>query len=300
MLKEKLSRLQGKTLTQFMCSLENSGLVNAGIGSCLNLNGERELDSALLRVQSDGQQSLACVTGAKECCNPLIINEEMIREQLNPQTDKMSPPVFLAGESATRIGQRLPKSGKIDYGKSKDVKWYEKLKAFKDLEQVRDTIGSISIDFKLEAFQIEVCTSSGGPWLKIPGRVGSAAIRGAGFEFRERGNETCMVLCTGHGENLIKDQVANRVACQLIQTGILDAKEFLQEIRYDKPYDLGIVAVQCNTQTQKVTVHIFQTCELLTVGWALEQGDMIKKRQLKSFVKPMEKRYSSSSFTLQF
>ena len=27
-----------------------------------------------------------------------------------------------------------------------------------------------------------LCTSSGGPWLKEPGRIGSSAIKGAGYD----------------------------------------------------------------------------------------------------------------------
>ena len=30
-----------------------------------------------------------------------------------------------------------------------------------------------------------VCTSSGGPWLKEPGRIGSSSVRSAGFDVKQ-------------------------------------------------------------------------------------------------------------------
>ena len=54
-----------------------------------------------------------------------------------------------------------------------------------------------------------VCTSSGGPWLKEPGRIGSAAIKGAGFDVKNISeSELALCMCSGHGENIIEEQIS--------------------------------------------------------------------------------------------
>ena len=67
-----------------------------------------------------------------------------------------------------------------------------------------DTIGGLLL-LKSGAFA-GVCTSSGGPWLKEPGRIGSAAIKGAGFDLgKVSETEVALCLASGHGENLIEE-----------------------------------------------------------------------------------------------
>lgn len=49
MLHEQLK--EWNSLVEFLCTVEDSGLVNAGIGSALNRDGIRELDASLLVVK---------------------------------------------------------------------------------------------------------------------------------------------------------------------------------------------------------------------------------------------------------
>ena len=68
-----------------------------------------------------------------------------------------------------------------------------------------------------EAF---VCTSSGGPWLKEEGRVGSSAIRGAGFDIDTIGDtEIAICLASGHGENIIDRQTCSVALRKLKRKG---------------------------------------------------------------------------------
>ena len=75
---------------------------------------------------------------------------------------------------------------------------------------------------------------------KEPGRVGSAAVKGAGFDLhctKEEGIYASMA--TGHGENIIESMASFR-ACQ-----DFDTKEYLSEIEAIGPHSwaLGIVVV---------------------------------------------------------
>ena len=68
-----------------------------------------------------------------------------------------------------------------------------------------DTIGGIIVT----EHQMFVATSSGGPSGKLPGRVGSAAIRGSGFDFKcEELDGSVAALATGHGENIIESRTS--------------------------------------------------------------------------------------------
>ncbi len=56
-----------------------------------------------------------------------------------------------------------------------------------------------------ERGDIWIATSSGGPWLKESGRVGSSAIKGAGFDLhKSESGEAVACVATGHGENIIE------------------------------------------------------------------------------------------------
>ena len=84
----------------------------------------------------------------------------------------------------------------------------EKKKAKLD-KRSSDTIGGILVTSK----GCWIATSSGGPMGKEPGRVGSSAIKGAGFDFRNRGEEGIYAaIATGHGENII-ESLASQNAC---------------------------------------------------------------------------------------
>ena len=121
-----------------------------------------------------------------------------------------------------------------------------------------DTIGGL-ICLKLGRYGA-VCTSSGGPWLKEPGRVGSSAIRGAGFDLgqfissaaageseeEEDGNQSLMTglcLASGHGENLIETQLCAKSLRKLKKHGYVpEAGKFLAGSD-DGAWDLGLVTL---------------------------------------------------------
>ena len=150
-----------------------------------------------------------------------------------------------------------------------------------------DTIGGL-IQLRSGRFGA-VCTSSGGPWLKEPGRVGSSAIRGAGFDLgqfmsasegeeseAEDGNQSLMtVLClaSGHGENLIETQLCAKSLRKLKKHGYIpDAGKFLAGS--DHEWDLGLVTMLYDSQKRKGSINIVQMADGFLYGFV--SSDMQK------------------------
>ena len=178
--------------------MEDSGLFNAGSGSCLNIAGEVEMDAAIMSGGRAG--AVACVKRIK---NPIKAARKVM---------ELTDHVILSGEFAERfaIKMGLETSNFITeekmerYRKLMEVfnrkEWYYKLN--KDLldrypELIHGTVGAVAIDSKRE---LAAATSTGGVWLKLPGRVGDSAVIGAGTYADER----VAISATGIGEYIIK------------------------------------------------------------------------------------------------
>ena len=77
--------------------------------------------------------------------------------------------------------------------------------------RLNDTVGAVCVDSNLS---VAAGVSSGGLWLKPPGRVGEAALYGAGCWAADGGEEHAGVACSvsGIGEQVTQAQLAQRVA----------------------------------------------------------------------------------------
>jgi len=190
--------------------MENSGYLNAGYGSTLNLLGERELDAGLMT--STGL--LGAVAGVKSTRNPTLL-ARIVAEK--------TPHVLLVGENADRLAllyglpplppppqhvveryrealRRLVRGEILD-------SYYKAIRGFieegvysrliKEVLSVYDTVGAVAVD---DNNVLAAATSTGGVTLKLPGRVGDTAIPGAGF-YADK-NIACSA--TGIGEYIIK------------------------------------------------------------------------------------------------
>lgn len=179
--------------------MEDSGSFNAGLGSCLNIVGDREMDAGIM----DGERFLVgAVANVKYPKNPIEL-AKFVMEKTNH--------VILGGEGADllarKIGlERIPEPPEYImeryYKVKKEMKKYlgdrfkQNIEIFRLLE-IGDTIGGVAIDLN---GKIAAAVSTGGIWLKLPGRIGDSPIPGAGFYTTRRFG----VAATGYGETIIE------------------------------------------------------------------------------------------------
>ncbi|MCK4352850.1 isoaspartyl peptidase/L-asparaginase [candidate division WOR-3 bacterium] len=197
--------------------LEDNPLFNAGTGATLSINGEAELDAAIM-LDDLKCGSVACIKGVK---NPVSVARKVLEE-----TDH----IILAGKEATKFARKfgfkpynpITRKRKIalergikELKMGKAPKYLPKLKRFIDSSRtvsVRDeygTVGACAID---NHKRLVSGTSTGGMFMHLPGRVGDTPIPGAGTYASKSG----AVSCTGHGECIIKLCLA-KITCDAME-----------------------------------------------------------------------------------
>ncbi len=186
--------------------LEDNPIFDAGTGSFLNLLGEVEMDALL--ATSDGQ--LGGVAGIQRVQYPIDVAFEVMTR---------TPHVLIVGDGATQFARVL---GFPDYDPGcaeADKVFAEQNKRLKPqlaellpkYQQMRaglkntSTVGAVAIDSN---GLMVAGTSTGGIPQKLPGRMGDAAIFGAGTFASRVG----VASATGFGEGIIRLGVTREYA----------------------------------------------------------------------------------------
>ncbi len=178
--------------------LEDATIFNAGTGSCLTLNGEVEMDASIMT----SDLRFGAVGAISNVKNPICV-ARMVMEK----TDHL----LLCGENATRFARLMSVPRHDPVTDEKKRIWRRKRKKLEskyfprlpDLASRYGTIGCVAID---RHGDISVATSSGGIFLKLPGRVADSSVLGAGtYADRSAG-----VSATGHGEEIMRLLLAFR------------------------------------------------------------------------------------------
>lgn len=197
--------------------MEDAGCFNAGLGSCLDEDGNYSLDAAVMR----GSDREAGAVGALSATYRAV---DLAHDLLEDRH------VLIVGEGADRRAQALGLPP-VPTPPADKLATYEKLRAAKaenleDLATVgqpdddesepdatpdlgHDTVGAVALDASGE---LAAAVTTGGLWLKTRGRVGDSPLVGAGlFACNQLGAAT---VATGIGERLLRDLSSFR-ACQL-------------------------------------------------------------------------------------
>lgn len=191
-------------------SLEDSPLFNAGYGSVLNLDGQAEMDAALMEGTS---YRCGAVAGIKDVRNPVSVAKKVMEQTRH---------VFLSGEGATKFARQM---GYPFYDPVTDAQresWKQAIESMKQgenhnvsyytgLPKACDTVGCVAL-FRGET---AAAASTGGTFLKLPGRVGDSPVIGAGIYASPQG----AAVCTGTGEDFIRLQAA-AWAVNLVSQGV--------------------------------------------------------------------------------
>lgn len=199
--------------------LEDSPLFNAGYGSVLNLDGEAEMDASIM----DGATGrCGAVGGIQDVKNPVLVARKVMDETSH---------VILAGSGATRFARRMGFEQYNPVSQEQRDSWERAItmmqkgetlnfSAFTGLPKACDTVGCVAFDGEKTA----AASSTGGSFLKLPGRIGDTPVIGGGIYASSHG----AAVCTGRGEAFIQMTGASR-ALTLLEKG-RSAKEAAIEI----------------------------------------------------------------------
>ncbi|HEV8713715.1 MAG TPA: isoaspartyl peptidase/L-asparaginase family protein [Candidatus Binatia bacterium] len=178
--------------------LENDPLFNAGVGSCLNQEGNIEVDASLM----DGPTLRGGVVGAvRNLRNPILLARAVMEAGRH---------VFLVGDGAERFAraQGFPVATREELVTARQWQRWQAAQALGE----PGTVGAVALD---SAGHLAAATSTGGIFNKLPGRVGDSAVIGAGTY----ADDTLGAgSATGDGEAIIRTTLT-RTALELLRDG---------------------------------------------------------------------------------
>ncbi|HEV2139263.1 MAG TPA: isoaspartyl peptidase/L-asparaginase [Nitrososphaerales archaeon] len=186
--------------------LEESGLFNCGRGACLTAEGKVELDGAVMWGKGLAGAGVGYVTCTY---NPVSLARWVMENTEH---------VLIAGERcvdyARLAGLRIERLRPSSAAAAKFAVLKEEKSHAKVLEMVRklkagETVGAVAVGSDgIPAAAV----STGGRWLKLPGRVGDSAILGSGIFADSKTGAAC---ATGTGEDIIKCALSFK-ACEFM------------------------------------------------------------------------------------
>ncbi len=202
-----------EAVVESLAYMEDTGLFNAGSGSVLNLSGYREMDAGVMDGCRGYVGAVACTRYPK---NPIRLAYIIARE-----TDHL----IVCGDGADSIA----KAKKLEPIGKPGREVIDRYKALLDRYRrgewrvfrgnigiareagLLDTIGAVALD---ENGCLAAGVSTGGVWLKLPGRIGDSAIPGAGFY----ADKYVAIAASGIGEYIILT-MPGLIASQLVRQG---------------------------------------------------------------------------------
>jgi beta-aspartyl-peptidase (threonine type) len=218
-------------VVQAVTILEDTSVFNAGTGSSFNLDGEVEMDAAIMT----GDRKFGAVGAIKHVKNP-IQTARFVMER----TDHL----LLCGDNAVRFARymhqpfydpRTREKKRIWQRARKDMK-SDHFKRLRGLTELYGTVGVVAVDRK---GRICVGTSTGGITLRLPGRVGDTPLPGAGTYADAYGG----VSATGHGEEIMRNMIAFRAVSMMTRYRAPDVGKKVMEYATANECQCGLVGI---------------------------------------------------------
>lgn len=204
--------------------MEDSKVFNAGSGASLTLEGKATADAAIMR----GDLSCGAIGSVSITKNPISLARQVMENSDHvllvgdEGLRKFSAAIGLKTSSLKPSEQRLEQYRKNLSSMSKGTvrAWPKNYKLMKFyLKENRsgvfenpETVGAVAVN---EDSKVCAGVSTGGRWLKLPGRVGDSAIIGAGIYADGFSGAAC---ATGAGEEIIKICLTKTV-CDIMRMG---------------------------------------------------------------------------------
>src|ERR1700736_845013 len=192
--------------------LEDDPFFNAGYGSVLTLDGQVEMDAAVM-VAEHSRTNQSSPNGASGAATGMIRIRAggvvLVSRVRNPillarAVMELTPHVLMGGAAAERLARRagleLCRPDELISERSRE-RWRKLMEsramAADDEVDRHGTVGAVAIDAHGD---IAAATSTGGISGKLPGRIGDSAIIGAGLFGDARGGASA----TGTGEAILR------------------------------------------------------------------------------------------------
>ena len=187
--------------------MEESGLFNCGKGSCLTTEGEVEQDAAVM----EGKELAGAGVGNVTCTYHPVSLARWVMEN----TDHVLIVGERCGDYARLAGMKVETVRRSEAAEERFALMKKEPAHQANLRLVRrfrtgDTVGAVAIGSDGVP---AAAVSTGGRWMKLPGRVGDSAILGAGIFADARLGAAC---ATGMGEQIIRCALSLR-ACEFMK-----------------------------------------------------------------------------------
>ncbi|CAL8103903.1 unnamed protein product [Orchesella dallaii] len=247
-----------EAVTEVTMILEDSGLVNAGSGSNLTIDKTIECDAGFM----DGDGYFGGVGALPGVRNPVLVAKSIadVHKKEKLFSCGRVPPNFMVGHHAKSwaASQGISVCGDDnDLISKKTAKTYEKyMTQLKSVEnEVNDTVGAIAMD---NHGRVASTVSSGGNWLKFPGRIGHSPLFGCGCWSSNQSSvssNAIAVSTSGSGEMLSRVHLPQECAYMAnseMNTGLVGSvsscihKHFIQNTTLDihsEPRLIGLIAL---------------------------------------------------------
>jgi len=187
--------------------MEDSGVFNAGRGASLTSDGRIQLDAAVMV----GRELKAGAVGACECTYRVTRLARVVMEKTNH--------VLIVGDGCRAVASKARLEIEELHPTHSVLKRYEEAaraiaagKRSKSKKSMGGTVGAVALD---SAGIPSAAVSTGGTWLKVPGRVGDSSVIGAGIYADEGAGAAC---ATGIGEEILRNALSWE-ACRLMKGG---------------------------------------------------------------------------------
>lgn len=235
-------------------ALEDNPAYNAGTGSCLNYDGDVEMDACVMEGANARAGAVAALRRVK---NPILVARKVMDE-----TDH----VMLGGEGALRFARTMGFADHDPVTAQRREDWQDKKRRIAEVlgpqslnvrRFLKDhpaysggTVGAVAVD---ASGGLAAATSTGGVTLKLVGRIGDTPIPGAG----NYASEHVAASATGTGEYVMRILSTRAVAERVERGEPLEqaVRGVLDQMGRMFDADVGLIAVdrEGNTVAQHRT-----------------------------------------------
>ncbi|KAK7687047.1 hypothetical protein QCA50_009547 [Cerrena zonata] len=284
--------------------LEDNPILNAGYGSNLTLEGTVECDASVMDGKTGHFGSVGAISGVK---NPICAAKLVLRHASIPDPLGRILPLSLVSRGAEIFAKAqglsclepealIAPRAREDWSRWKsqletvrvgDVVPEEQFPKSQGLRDHQDTVGAIVLDLNGD---LAAGVSSGGLLLKHSGRLGEAAMFGAGCwaEHYSPGIPAFSISAaacsvTGAGEYIMRSILAKTI-CERLLAGVEDVHEVLEQ-----------VLNKFHTQCQALGEADAQVGVLLLVKEADDTGSVIPRLWCAFTTESMALAYATSS-----